>query len=445
MKAGDIAKAVGGMLKGDPELEVRRVVIDSREVQPGDLFVGIKGRHFDGNDFVKTALSGGAVGVLTTKDIDPPSGKFAVLVKDTVRSLGDLARKKRENLSSLLIGVAGSAGKTTTKEIIYHLLSKVMSAYRSRGNLNTEIGLPLALLEMPEDVEAGVFELGATKIGDVAYLRGILKPSVRVITALGEEHLEGFGTFENVVRGNGEILEDMGDKDLAVIPAEASSYYRVGGGKVITFGKGGDVFHEGVEVSWDGTRFRYGGEEFRVRVLGEGVVRSCLCAFGVLMGLGYDPMDFRDHLEDFKGVEGRMNLINFEYFYVIDDTYNANPLSVKNALKTLREIKGGGKRVAVLGDMLELGDRSRDLHREIGKITADFNIDYVLFFGKEMEEAHRERIRRGGKSFYSSKREDIAAEILKWTCDKNIILIKGSRGMQMEYFLDVIRENSGNG
>ena len=445
MKAREIAEAVGGQLRGDPDLEVRRVVTDSREVRKGDLFVGIKGKRYDGNDFAVTALTGGAVGILTTRDIQPPPGKFSVKVGDTVRALGDLARHRRKRLSSLMIGVAGSAGKTTTKELIYHLLSSVLPAYRSEGNLNTEIGLPLALLAMPEEARAGVFELGATKLGDVAYLREILDPSVRVITALGEEHLETFGSLENVIRGNGEILEDMGGEDFAVIPASARGYYDLEGKRVITFGEGGDISAQWLRTGLEGTEFGFEGETFRIRSLGEGIVSASLCAFGVLKGLGYDPRDFRGALEGFRGVPGRMNLIDFGDFYVIDDTYNANPPSVRNALKTLSHLKNGGKRIAVLGDMLELGERSGDLHREVGKITTDFNIDYVLFFGKEMEKAYTERVRLGGKSFYSTEREDIAGEILKWTCNKNIILIKGSRGMQMEYFLQVIREKSGNG
>ncbi len=445
MKASRIAEVVGGVFKGNPDAVPERVVTDSRKVSAGDLFVAIKGKRFDGNDFVGDAFKRGAIGVLTQRNLEPPPGKFLVVVEDTVKSLGKAAEYKRKLHRSTFTGVAGSAGKTTTKELVYHLLSYVGTAYKSEGNLNTEIGLPVSLLNMKGDPDYGVFEIGATRLGDVSYLTSILKPQIRVITALGEEHLESFGTFENVVKGNGEILENMEDHHVAVIPRNAERFYSVKKGKVITFGEGTDIFAERIHLGLGGTSFVFKGEKFSVPVLGRGIVESCLCAFGVLKALGYDPREFKEWLEKFEGVDGRMRLIDFEYFYVIDDTYNANPLSIRNAVETLSALPSQGKKVAVLGDMLELGENSPSLHSEIGKFTTQFNIDYVLFYGREMKHAYKERLKLGGKSFYSSEREEVGAEMLKWAKDKNIILIKGSRGMQMEYFLSLLKEKKADG
>jgi UDP-N-acetylmuramoyl-tripeptide--D-alanyl-D-alanine ligase len=445
MKSGDIAAITGGVLKGPPRVPVAGFCTDSRKVKEGDLFVAIRGRRFDGNDFAISALEGGAAGVLVSRELEPPPGRFAVIVGDTIRALGKLAKKKRGEHTTTFIGVAGSAGKTTTKELIHHLLSHIAPSYKSEGNLNTEIGLPLSLLNMRGNPRFGVFELGATRVGDVAYLRDILKPSVRVITAIGEEHLESFLSLENVIRGNGEILEEMEDDHLAVVPYYTRNWYRINRGRVFYFGEGSGFEAGDINISVEGTSFTLLGERFTVPVLGRGIVDCALASLRVLSALGYDPREFRERLSSFEGVEGRMKLINFEYFYVIDDTYNSNPLSLKNALYTLSLLNTGGKKIAVLGDMLELGKRSEELHRKIGKITTEFNIDYVLFYGKEMEKAYRERVRMGGKSFYSEEKENIAVEMLKWTNNKNIILIKGSRGMYMEYFLSFLKEKKAHG
>ncbi|MDQ7038128.1 MAG: UDP-N-acetylmuramoyl-tripeptide--D-alanyl-D-alanine ligase [Aquificota bacterium] len=443
MKVLDVAKAVGGTLRGRGDLETVRVCTDSRLVLEGDLFVALKGSRFDGHDFIGEAFSRGAVCAVSERDTDPPEGKALIKVQDTLEALRRLAVFKRSAFSGTVVGITGSAGKTTTKELTAYLLSEVGPTYRSYGNLNSQIGVPLVLANMPPQVKFAVIEMGASRLGEMGRLVSMVGPKIRVLTALGEEHLEGFRGMEGVVKENGEIFRDFSREDFAVLPAYAVRLYDLPRGRFVTFGEGGDLRAEEVRLTESGTEFTFRGEKFRVPVLSLGIVDNVLASFGVLTALGYDPRDFRERVQGFRGVEGRMRLLDFGEFRVIDDTYNANPPSVKNALLTLAGLETRSRKIAVLGDMLELGPYSEELHREIGSFSADIPIDLVIFYGRQMMYAHEERLRRGARSLHFLSMDDLVDALLKWACCKNIILLKGSRGMGMERILDRLRELKG--
>ncbi len=443
MKVSDVARAVGGSLKGKGDLEIRRVCADSRRVAEGDLFVAIRGTRFDGHDFIEEAFSKGAVCALSERDMDPPKGKALVRVRDTLEALRRLALFKRNMFKGTVIGVTGSAGKTTTKELTAHLLSEVAPTYRSYGNLNSQIGVPLVLTNLPLQVRYAVIEMGASRSGEMGRLVSLVGPRIRVLTALGEEHLEGFGGIEGVIRENGEIFRGFGEEDFAVLPSYALKFYDLPEDRFITFGEGGNLRAEDVRLTGSGTEFTFRGERFSVPVLSFGVVENVLASFGVLTALGYDPRDFKERVREFRGVEGRMRLLDFGEFKVIDDTYNANPPSVRNALLTLAKLNTRTRKIAVLGDMLELGPHSERLHRDIGSFSVDLPIDLVIFYGREMRYAHEERVRRGGRSLHFLSMEDLIDALLKWACCKNIILLKGSRGMGMERILEHLGEPEG--
>lgn len=439
MRAEELAKVLKGELRGDPNRTVRGFSIDSRQVNPGDAFFALKGENNDGHHFVEDAIRRGAVGSIVEKDLRVGPG-FSIRVDSTADALRRLALYKRALYRGEVIGVAGSVGKTTTKELIYHLLSHVAPAYKSKGNLNSQLGLPLVLSNMPLEARFSVLELGASAVGDVRRLVEIAQPRIRVITALGEEHLESFGTILDVIRGNGEIFMNFSEESRAVIPHYALKYYPLPREKVITFGTGGDVNSEGIHLSLKGTEFKCMGVVFTIPVLSSGVVDNALAGFGVLLALGYDPRDFKEALQTFRTPSGRMNLLDYERFIVIDDTYNANPPSVRNALITLASLRTESKKVVVLGDMLELGKESKKLHAEVGKLVVELGIDLALFYGNNMEEAYRECIKYGGNALFFGKKEDIMDEVLKYMRDKNIILVKGSRGMKMEDIVEKMGE-----
>ncbi len=435
-----IARAVKGRLLGN-NLPVKGVSIDSRKVKEGELFVALIGQRFNAHEFVKDAFRAGAVGALVSQEVELPRGRFLIKVDDTLRALRELGKFQRSRFKGTVVGVAGSAGKTTTKEMIYHLLSEVGYSYRSPGNLNSQIGLPLVLSNMPTDAEFAVLELGASKRGEVANLTKLARPKVRVITAIGEEHLETFGSLEDVIEGNGEIFTDFGEKDLAVLPYRLKDRFNLPKSRVITFGEGGEFEAKGVRLTEEGVRFFCRGEEFEIPLLSLSAVENALAAFGVLKALGYNPAEFRERLRSFRGVEGRMQVIKRGGIVIIDDTYNANPPSVRNALRTLASLSSRGKKIAVLGDMLELGESSPELHREVGRLVAELNLDTVLFYGKEMRYAYEEAVKLGINCFHFNKSCDITNFVLKEKGAGNIILFKGSRGVRMELVLQEVVES----
>ena len=446
MNSVELASLVEGKLLGRKDAPIKRFCIDSRRIKEGDVFIALKGQKDDGHNYVKEALSKGAVGAIVQRDgCGPPPGKFLIKVKDTFEALRDIARYRRKTYRGKVIAVAGSVGKTTTKELVHHLLCGVGKAYKSEGNLNSRIGLPLVLANMDMDSDFAVLELGASAVGDVLELTKLSEPKVRVITALGEEHLEGFGSMENVIKGNGEIFWGFGGDDCAVIPVYAKRFYPLEGGRVLTFGDGGDIRADKVALSLKGTSFEFMGYKVSIPVLSKGIVDNVLASLGVVHVLGYEPLELIHRLGNFRPPPGRMNLIKLGDAYLIDDTYNANPPSVRNALETLALIGRNSKKVVLLGDMLELGKDSEKLHREVGRLVVKLGIDFAIFYGTEMKFAYYTCQRVGGNCVYTKNKEDVIELILKWIKHKNIILIKGSRGMRMEFFLDRIVETVKNG
>ncbi len=443
MKAGDLARIIGGKLTGEPEAEVSGFSTDSRLIKPGQVFVALKGRHHDGHDFIPDAFRRGAVGVISAIDTRPPPGRFVLKVKAPLEALQKIAAYRRKSFGGTLIGVTGSVGKTTTKELIAYLLSLTAPTYRSEGNLNSQIGLPLVLSNMDTGARYAVVELGASRRGDIRRLTEIACPRIRVLTAVGEEHLETFGSLKDVVEGNGEIFHRFGEEDRAVIPSRLRGHYRLPPDRTLTFGEGGDLRADLVRFSLEGILFRFAGEDFLLPVLSRGAVENALASFCVLSLLGYDPREFREELTGFSPPPGRMNLLRFGDFYLIDDTYNANPPSVRNAVETLCALPAPSGRIFVLGDMLELGEESERLHREVGAFMAESGLDFAIFYGNEARHAFEEFRRRGGKGVFTREKEDALEEMLKWMGDENIILLKGSRGMRMEALVDKVRELTG--
>ncbi len=435
MRLKEIAKIVGGELVGE-DREVMGFSIDSRKIKRGECFIAIKGSRYDGHDFLEEVKRKGGAGALVSKKVDVSLPQ--VVVKDTVDALKYLARYKRESFRGKVIGVTGSAGKTTTKELIHFVLSHFGRAEKTEGNMNSKIGLPLCILNMDTDADYWVLEHGASAVGDVRELAEITKPSIGVVTAIGEEHLETFGDLEGVIRGNLEISAFMGEEDTLIVPVNIRDRVK-GDFRIITFGRGGDVEASDITVSFEGTRFLLMGKEAFVPVVNIGIVENVLASACVLKALGMKVTDIIPLLKDFKGVPGRMKIVKVKDYYVIDDSYNSNPLSLKNALKTLSLFPC--RKVAILGDMLELGDFSEKLHREVGIFIADLDIDYVIFYGKDMKYAWEEAVKRHKHAKYTGTKADILAEVDKMDKRDTVFLVKGSRGMAMEDIVNyLVRE-----
>ncbi len=429
MKIKDILNVTGGKLLNPSDRftdqEISSFVIDSRKSKKGSFFIPLKGSNVDGHEFITDALKRGSVGYLTSQKTSEKNG---ILVEDTYKALVDIARYKRKNFS-YVIGITGTSGKTTTKDILKVLLSQFFSVYGTEGNYNNEIGLPLTLANAHSS-DVCILEMGAGKIGDITYLSEIARHDIAVLTSVGHGHTEKFGSFENVVKGKGEIFSVS---EKAVLPYDLLKFYQkeLKGKSFITFGLKGDIRILDIKLVKEGTSgvISFKNEEVRltIPVYNKALFFNIGASAGVLYYLGYDPVKYLKVLQGFSVPEGRGNIIKVGNLTIIDDTYNANPVSVKNAIETLSSLYG--KKVIVLGDMLELGDFSKQLHKEIGKLIEKSSIDYALFFGKNMRYAFEETT----KGFYFETKEELVKKLVEITKKEEwFVLIKGSRGMKME-------------
>lgn len=426
MNSRELANLVGGEHYGK-EVKISSFCVDSRRIQAGQVFVALRGKVHDGHDFAKQALEKGAVALLVERRLDLPTTQ--IVVKDTLSALRSVARFKRERFKGKVVAIAGSAGKTTTKELVAFLLSKTAKVCKTPKNFNSQVGVPLSVASFPEDCDYWVVEVGASALGDVKRLVELIEPHVRVITSIGEEHLESFGCLDHVILGNGEVFYGMKEEDVGVYPAWLRECYSVD--KRVLFGQEPFVA-ENLRLSLEGVSFWVDGVEVFLPVPSLALVENTLCAFAVLHALGLDWKGLAKHLHEFKPIEGRFKTLRVGNLFIIDDAYNANPVSVRKALETLSMLRGF--KVAVLGDMLELGEFSEHYHREVGKLCAQLDINLCAFYGEHMRHAYQECKRLKTECYHFDQKEALA-EFLK-NLREGIVLIKGSRGMRLEEVID---------
>ena len=440
MNSLEVAKKLNLIHEGKP-FEIRDVFFDSREPVKGAMFVAIKGEKTDGHLYIKDLLDKDIPGFLVKDDFDCKDvlskGKSCLKAKDTIRALQEIASLKRDEIRGKVIAVAGSAGKTTTKELIAHVLpGKVHKTYK---NFNSQIGLPKVVISADIDIDYMVLEMGATALKDVEKLTNIARQHVGVISSIGEEHLESFGSIENVVRGNFEVF-DSPNLISGVYPKAFHGFYKKENGlSFCRFREDADIKIRNVYIDEEGTHFEIMGIKFKIPVLSVGIAESVGASIGVLSSLGIDWRMLKERFESFKGVQGRMQLIDKGFLKIIDDTYNANPVSVKNAILTLDSFKAFRK-IMVLGDMLEMGEHSKALHEKIGAILKASHIDGVYFYGHDMKYAYDVLKSSSKEVFYFDNQKELADHLiksLKQNTDNTICLVKGSRGMRME---NVVRE-----
>ena len=389
MTAEAIAAACGGDLIGTPPPEdVSEIVIDSRKITPGSLFAAIRGERADGNDYVKSALENGAACALAER-IDPHVPGCVILVRDTISALQQIAGFYRAQFSIPVLGVTGSVGKTTAKEMCAAVLSRRFSVHKTAGNYNNDLGVPLTLFGLREDHEAAVVELGVSHPGDMSRIAAIAKPTMALYTNIGDAHLEYLGSrrvvFEEKTGMNRFLPEDgvvfcNGDDPLL---AELNSRQ-----KKITYGLGNHnaVRADSIEVLPDGNtrcviRMINGAFPVTIPAFGEHVVYAALGAAAVGEELGLNAEEIADGIRAFRPVGSRARLLRTKTLTVIDDCYNANPTSTAAALRSLSRLSG--RKVAILGDMLELGPESAAMHRETGSTAKSCGIDLVLTTGEQ--------------------------------------------------------------
>lgn len=451
----DIVAAINGrlVLTDAPRPWSGHVRIDSREIQPGDIFVALAGRRHDGHEFVASALAAGAAFAIVRADRHLPAVGPQLLVQDPQIALADLAQWHRRQLDALIIGVTGSVGKTTTREMIHTLLCGSYHGVRSEKNYNNEIGLPLCLLGIEPDHEFAVLELGAARIGDVAHLARLALPEVGVITAIGPAHLATFGSLEGIMQGKGELLEALPTGGFAVLSGDCPRLRTMASRarcRTIFVGEdaGNHLRVSRIERTEAGWRFRVDGQDYRLPLSGRHNIRNALCAVAIGLEIGLSGGILADRLAQFVPIAGRNHVRQIGAWQVIDDAYNASPLAFHAALDTLVELRpvARSRRIVVAGDMLELGAAAQEEHRRLGERAGQLEIDRLIVTGEHADDVASGAISAGmpSHSIAAATEWEILLFMLEcWLEPGDAILVKGSRGMRMERVVEWLEQAAG--
>jgi len=441
MMLSQVADATNGDLIGADVL-ISEVSKDTRSISNGALYVALKGDNFDGHAFVSAASDAGAVAVLVSEE--QVSDLPQVKVDDTRLALGRLAASWREKFQGSVIGITGSNGKTTVKEMCRSILAnrfgdqKVLS---TQGNLNNDIGLPMTLLNLRECHEFAVIEMGANHMGEIDYLTKITTPDIAVITNAGAAHLEGFGSVENVAHAKSEIYNGLTSQGFAVINAD-DDYFDYWKSKnenrqVVTFSAlttNADIVARDISGSTFLLKTAQGDVSITLQVPGHHNVMNALAATAATLAVGVAVEDIAVALEAYTGVKGRLQLLQSEKgSKLIDDTYNANPYSLKAAMDVL--VSAGGEPWLVLGDMGELGEEADDLHGEAGVSAKKMGIKRLFATGEYSRKAVDGF--GAGAEFFADKNA-LASRVYEEMDKKVVVLVKGSRSMKMEEVVAVL-------
>ncbi len=439
------ARSMHGSLSGT-DRRFCGVSTDTRTLRAGELFFALQGPNFDGSRFVGVAAERDAAGAVVSRNCD--STLPSIAVDDTRVALGELAAAWRTENSATVIGVTGSNGKTTLKELISACLSLSANTFATRGNLNNDIGMPLSLLALDKTHRYAVIEMGANHPGEIAYLAGIAAADVVVITNAAPAHLEGFGSLEGVARAKGEILQVETRPRLAVLNADDPffSYWQslVEDTQLVSFGLASDatVTASDIQLDADGAQFTLRLPEIALPIQlhlpgGHNVLNACAAA-AVAYGLDIDAQHIKGGLESIRPVSGRMQLIKgIAGAALYDDSYNANPSSVIAAAEFLAA--KDGESFLVLGDMGELGSDEKELHRMVGRSAKRAGIDHLLAIG----ELSRHTVDAfGSNATWFDSVDALSGALVSRLRSDCSVLVKGSRSMRMERVVDALRNSS---
>jgi UDP-N-acetylmuramoyl-tripeptide--D-alanyl-D-alanine ligase len=440
---GQIMAAIGGnLLQGDPQTPLRGLSTDSRQVQSGELFVALRGEKFDGHQFLEAVARAGAGAAVVMAPVEAPASLALLQVDDTQSALGAIGRAHRQRFLVPVIGITGSTGKTTTKDLVASVLEQAYPVIKTERNFNNEIGLPLTLLKMQPTTAAAVVEMGMRGLGQIRQLAQIALPTVAVVTNVGISHLELLGSKENIAQAKGELVAELDPTGLAVLngdDAYVRSMRKLTKAKTVFYG----IDAPNLDYRATAIRRQHSGCTFVARVPGGELtvnlplpgrhnIMNALAAIAVAKELGLSDPAVQTGLNAPVMTGKRLHIIEYHGYRIIDDTYNASPTSVRAAL----EVLGGGpaesRRFAVLADMLELGPESARFHRELGEYAAAIGVDLLMGYG----DLAREYVAgfntvRPGATHYRCK-TDLIAELRGLLQSGDTILVKGSRSMHME-------------
>ncbi|MGD1042024.1 MAG: UDP-N-acetylmuramoyl-tripeptide--D-alanyl-D-alanine ligase [Sedimentisphaerales bacterium] len=431
--------------------DVTDVSTDSRTVKPGGCFFAIPGENFDGHNFLADVFDKGASCAVVSKDIPAGefSGKAILKVPDTIKALGDLARWYRLDCKFKVVAITGSAGKTTTRQIVYHVLSQHFKTYQSPKSFNNFIGLPLTLLGADPNQQIVIVELGTSHPGEIEYLTRIASPDIALVTNVYPAHLVGFGSVEKIAEEKLAISKGLAPAGILIINADCPPLYdfaRRAGLIFKTFScrESADYLASDISIRPLTSESTINGISVEIPLPGRGNVENALAAWAICSSLGISARDFADALKTISPVSMRTEMLQLGSITVISDCYNANPASMKNALDILANLAGSRKRRAVFicGDMAELGDSEQFLHRQLGEQIANAGVNLLITLGNlaaiAADAAKTQRPDTQTRCF--ADQTDLCNNLQLMIKDSDIILVKGSRINKLELVVDKLKK-----
>lgn len=442
IRARELCRTLGA-LAGDPL--VCSVVTDSREAGPGSLFVCIRGERADGHDFAAAALSAGAVGVVAQHPVPGVPADRCILVDDPLDAMITMGGNYRALFHPVLAGVTGSVGKTTTKEFCYAVFSAFGRTVKTQGNQNNELGVPNTLFRLGHDTRYAVVEMGMQGLGQIEKLTCAARPQGAIITWIGQSHLEQLGTRENILRAKMEICDGMpagaplvlsADNDLLPGAAVPGRLRRV----LFGIEREADVRAVQCAAEGAGTHFviedaEHGRLPAFIPAMGRHNVANALAAYALATRLGLEPKRCAAALADYRTTGHRQNIVERCGVTVMEDCYNASPDSMRAALSTLASYPVSGRRIAVLGDMFELGGITEAAHTQVGEMAAGSGVDLLLTVGEAMRAAHARAVALGVPATHCADKADALALLLQAVQPGDAVLVKASHGMAFETIL----------
>ncbi|MFZ5352683.1 MAG: UDP-N-acetylmuramoyl-tripeptide--D-alanyl-D-alanine ligase [Bacillota bacterium] len=453
LSAAEVVHACNGRAcNTDYTISVNGISTDSRNIKKGELFIPLKGERFDGHDYIMQAYDNGAGLVLTEKDINVGEKPY-IIVDNTLEALQKISGYYKSKFNVKIVAVTGSSGKTTTKDMIAAVLSRKYNVLKTQGNLNNEIGLPLTLLNLSSSHEAAVLEMGMSGLGEIKRLADIARPEIGVISNVGTAHIEKLGSRENILIAKTEIFTYFNSSSIGIINGDNDLLKTIADVdfKLIRFGLEEHNDIRAANLSDDGASgicfdVLTGNSACAMKVPIPGVhnVYNALSAVCVGLELGMSIEDIRQGLLDFKPSKLRMEIFDTpKGIKVINDVYNANPDSMRAAVNTLTSFRQKGRIICILGDMLELGEMSEELHIELGEYIKDTGIDFLITvgnLGERISYGARNAGLKGDKIRCFSTNEEAIENLGLLLKSGDTVLIKGSRGMKMESIVEFLRE-----
>lgn len=445
-----ILKATKGVLLQEGKLlQVKGVSINSRTFKRGYAFVAIKGERFDGHRFVMAAVRKGASAVIVSQSVSVPKTISVIKVQDTTKALGQMARAHRQQFSIPIIALTGSAGKTTTKELIAAILQSKYKVLKNIKTENNHIGVPLTLFKLNHSHEVAVLEMGTNQKGDIRWLTKVAEPTMAIYTNVGDSHLEGLKSRSGVFKEKSDLLKYMPSPKRVIFNADDPYLRNVAKGQYvaekISYGikKRANFRVEQVEMLNDcAIEFRVQKRKFVINTPAQHNLYNALAAISSGRYLKVSYNNIKDSLKNFKFDSSRLQIKKIGRSWLIDDTYNANPISFQSAVQTLSDFSMKGKKVIVCADMLELGRQSRKHHESMGSMIAASQIDLIFTFGNHSKYL-QQSVKRQNDSIHAVHKQslsDIYKGLRQYCEPGDMILVKGSRGMHMERVVNYLEK-----